>query len=103
MAVAMELAATLGADQSLARTLAKALIDARVGGGGHEDSLRSERIAEGLLYEAKYKPRAVICGLGTAAPEERYTQKEVADLLQVAPPRPRPTAPLARGQLASAH
>ena len=79
-----------GTDQSLARSLAKSLIDSHGGGGGgHEESLKSERIAEGLLYEAKYKPRAVICGLGTAAPEERYTQKEVADLLQVDDPRMR--------------
>ena len=85
---AMELAQKLGSEQALARTLAKTLIDARVGaGGGHEESLRCERIAEGLLYEAKHKPRAVICGIGTAAPEERYTQKEVANLLQVNDPR----------------
>jgi len=85
----MELAAKLGSNQALARTLAKALIDARVGGAGHDDSLRSERIAEGLLYEAKYSPRAVIAGLGTAAPEERYTQAEVANLLGVNDPRMR--------------
>ena len=87
---ALELAEKFGTDQSLARSLAKSLIDSHGGGGGgHEESLKSERIAEGLLYEAKYKPRAVICGLGTAAPEERYTQKEVADLLQVDDPRMR--------------
>ena len=87
---ALELAQTLGADQLLARTLAKTLIDARAGGGGgNEESLRNERIAEGLLYEAKYRPRAVICGIGTAAPEERYTQKDVADLLKVDDPRMR--------------
>jgi predicted naringenin-chalcone synthase len=84
---AFALVEKLGTDNTLARALAKSLIDAR--GGGHEDALRLERIAEGLLYEAKYKPRAVICGLGTAAPEERYTQKEVADLLQVDDPRMR--------------
>jgi enoyl-CoA hydratase len=89
LTAALELAAKLGTDQALARTLAKMLIDARVGGGAHEDSLRSERIAEGLLYEAKYKPRAVLVGIGTAAPEERYTQAEVANLLGVDDPRMR--------------
>ena len=64
LADAMAMAQKLGSDQSLARSLAKQLIDAH-SGAGHEDSLRSERIAEGLLYEAKYKPRAVLCGLGT--------------------------------------
>ena len=88
---ALELAQSLGGEQLLARTLAKTLIDARGGGGGggHEESLRNERIAEGLLYEAKYRPRAVICGIGTAAPEERYTQQAVADLLKVNDPRMR--------------
>ena len=89
---AMALAQSLGPDQSLARSLAKQLIDACAGGGGgggHEASLRSERLAEGLLYEAKAVPRAVLCGLGLAAPEEAYTQAEVADLLKVDDPRVR--------------
>jgi len=89
LADALALADKLGTDHSLARALAKQLIDAHGSGASHEDSLRMERVAEGLLYESKYQPRPVICGLGTAAPEERYTQKEVADLLEVHDPRMR--------------
>ena len=104
LSAALELAQTLGPDQSLARTLAKTLIDARAGGGGggREEGLRAERVAEGLLYEAKHQPRAVICGLGLAAPDEVYTQRQVADLLGVRDPRmrcKRARAPTRKGVL----
>lgn len=45
----------LSSEHALARRLAKQVIDGSRGGGG--DSLKAERVAEGLLYEAKYKPR----------------------------------------------
>jgi len=75
------LAGRLSSDHALARQLAKQVIDGV--GGGATDSLKSERVAEGLLYEAKHTPRAIICGIGKASPDEVYTQREVADLLKV--------------------
>ena len=54
-----------------------------------DGALLLERVSEAALYEAKRRARAILLGVGTAAPDERYTQSEVADMLQIADPRVR--------------
>merc|ERR1719265_351054 len=88
MEAAMALAKKLGSSEtSMAISLAKQTINAAAGTGDNSGSLRMERVTEGLLYELKRKPRAVIEGVGLAAPDEVYTQEQVADLLKIKDPR----------------
>ena len=72
---ALKLAGAMTGGGGLARQLAKQVIDHA--GGGIDGTLLLERVSEAALYEAKRKPRAMLLGVGTAAPDEQYSQSQV--------------------------
>ncbi|KAK3249796.1 hypothetical protein CYMTET_40793 [Cymbomonas tetramitiformis] len=79
---AKELAGKMLKRPAIALELAKKVID--FGSGTSDGNLLLERISEGVLYQVKHRPMPSIVGTGTAVPEEfKYTQHEVADLLNI--------------------